>query len=128
MPIKLSCCTLGYARVTPVEEAIRRVAAIGFKAVDLYTGPPHLWPEDYSHEERMAVKKLIRDQGLQLTGFAVGGGGLALQYNFSSNRESLRKITLQYYKDNLELGNELGCPLINVLPDTCCTGLRENRQ
>lgn len=115
MAIRLSCCTLGYARTTPVEEAIKRISGIGYKAVDLYTGPPHLWPEDYSQKDRKEVKNLISDLGLTLTGFAVGGGGLALQYNFSSHRESLRKRTLQYYVDNLELASEFGCPLINVL-------------
>lgn len=115
MGIKLSCCTLGYNRIAPLEESIRRIARIGYKGVDLYTGPPHLWPEDYSTKERKEVKKLIDDLGLQLTGFAVGGGGLALQLNFSSNRESLRKLTLKYYVDNVELANEIGAPLINVL-------------
>ena len=115
MAIRLSCCTLGYTRTTPVEEAIRRIGSMGYKAVDLYTGPPHLWPEDYSRKERDGVKNLIKEMGMTLTGFAVGGGGLALQYNFSSHRESLRELTLKYYVDNLELANELGAPLINVL-------------
>lgn len=115
MTIKLSACTLGYNRVTPLDEAIRRIAKVGYKGVDLYTGPPHLWPEDYGEAERRAVKRLIADQGMELTGFAVAGGGLALQLNFSSHRESLRKLTLKYYTENVELANEMGCPLINVL-------------
>ena len=98
-----------------MDESIRRIGRIGFKGVDLYTGPPHLWPEDFSHAERAQVKKLISESGMELTGFAVSGGGLGLQYNFSSNRESLRKLTLKYYKENVELANELGAPLINVL-------------
>ncbi len=115
LTIKLSCCTLGYNRISPLEESIRRIGRIGYKGVDLYTGPPHLWPEDYSHEERLEVKKLIAGLHMELTGFAVGGGGLALQLNFSSHRESLRKLTLKYYVDNVELANEIGAPLINVL-------------
>jgi fructoselysine 3-epimerase len=115
LTIRLSCCTLGYNRTTSLEESIRRIARLGYKGVDLYTGAPHLWPEDYPHDERMRVKKLIAELNLQLTGFAVAGGGLALQLNFSSHRESLRKATLQYYVDNVELANEMGAPLINVL-------------
>lgn len=61
------------------------------------------------------MKRLIAELHLQLTGFAVGGGGLALQLNFSSHRESLRKSTLQYYIDNVEMASEMGAPLINVL-------------
>ncbi len=38
MSIKLSACTLGYNRQTTVEEAVRRIAKTGYKAVDLYTG------------------------------------------------------------------------------------------
>jgi protein FrlC len=115
MSIQLSACTLGYNRQTTVEEAVRRIANAGYKAVDLYTGAPHAWPQDYTKAEREALKKQISDQGLKLTGFAVAGGGLGLQYNFSSPRESIRKMTLQYYMDNIHLANELGCPLMNVL-------------
>ena len=115
MSIKLSACTLGYNRQTTVEEAVRRIANAGYKGVDLYTGAPHAWPEDYSKKERDSLKKLISDLGLKLTGFAVAGGGLGLQYNFSSPRESIRKRTVQYYIDNIRLADELGCPLMNVL-------------
>jgi protein FrlC len=115
MSIKLSACTLGYNRQTTVEEAVRRIAKIGYEGVDLYTGAPHAWPQDFSPEERRSMKKLISDLGLELTGFAVAGGGLGLQYNFSNPRESIRKLTLQYYKDNIKLAGDLGCPLMNVL-------------
>lgn len=115
MAIQLSACTLGYNRQTTVEEAVRRIANAGYKGVDLYTGAPHAWPQDYTKLEREALKKQISDLGLKLTGFAVAGGGLGLQYNFSSPRESIRKSTVQYYVDNIRLANELGCPLMNVL-------------
>jgi sugar phosphate isomerase/epimerase len=68
------------------------------------------------------VGKLIDSLGLHLTGFAVGGGGLALQLNFSSHRASLRKKTLEYYIDNVELAAELGCPGINVLTGNVAYG------
>jgi fructoselysine 3-epimerase len=115
MSIKLSACTLGYNRQVTVEEAVRRIASTGYEGVDLYTGAPHAWPQDYTQSERSGLRKLIESLGLKLTGFAVAGGGLGLQYNFSSPRESIRKGTLQYYKDNIHLANDLGCPLMNVL-------------
>ena len=115
MSIKLSACTLGYNRQTTLEEAVRRIANTGYKAVDLYTGAPHAWPQDFKKDERDSLKRLISQLGLKLTGFAVAGGGLGLQYNFSSPRESIRKNTLQYYLDNIHLADELGCPLMNVL-------------
>lgn len=115
MSIKLSACTLGYNRQTTVEEAVRRIASAGYEGVDLYTGAPHAWPQDYTKSERQSLKKLISDLHLKLTGFAVAGGGLGLQYNFSSPRESIRKGTIQYYIDNIHLAEELDCPLMNVL-------------
>ncbi len=98
-----------------MEDAIKRIAQIGYRGVDLFTGAPHLWPGDYSKEERKAVKDLIAKLGLKLTGFALAGGLLGLQYNFGSPRSSIRSLTRQYYLDNIELAHELGCPLINVL-------------
>lgn len=115
MSIKLSCCTLGYVRTATLEDSIRRIASLGYEAVDLFTGPPHAWPQDYSQAERKAVRSLIEKLGLKLTGFAVSGGLLGLQYNFSSHRESIRKLTLEYNKANIELAHDLGAPLFNIL-------------
>lgn len=113
---------MGYVRSAPLEEAVSRIAKFGYEGVDLYTGAPHLLPEDYGKDERAKVSELIRGLGLKLTGFAVGGGGLALQLNFSSHRESLRESTLKYYRDNVELAGEMGCPGINVLTGNVAHG------
>jgi len=113
--IKLSCCTLAYIVSTPLDEAIKRIANAGFQAIDLYTGPPHLYPGHYSSEERKSLKRLIETYGLKLTGFAVAGGILNLGINFSHPSKKVREETLDYYKANVELAAELDCPLINVL-------------
>lgn len=113
--IKISCCTLAYIVSTPLDEAIRRIASAGYKGLDIYTGAPHLYPAHYSAQERKEVKNLIEKLGLELTGFAVCGGILGLQINFSHPKKKVRDQTLQYYKDNIELAAEIGCPLINVL-------------
>jgi protein FrlC len=120
--MKLSCCTLAYIVSTPLDEAIRRIAEAGYKGVDLYTGPPHLYPSHYSEEERKAVRELIDDQRLELTGFAVAGGILNLGLNFSHPNKKVRDETLQYYKDNVTLAADIGCPLINVLTGHCLYG------
>lgn len=127
MPIKMSACTLGYARTSTVEEAIRRIATIGYEGVDLYTGAPHAWPQDYTQEDRRELKKLISSLGVKLTGFAVAGGLLGMQYNFSAPRESIRKLTVQYYKDNIKLGSDLGCPLMNVLTGNVLHGTSKDQ-
>lgn len=113
--IRLSCCTLAYIVSTPLDEAIKRIANAGYKGLDIYTGAPHLCPAHYSTEERKALEKLIEKFSLKLTGFAVVGGILGLGTNFSHPNKKVRDETLQYYKDNVELAAELGCPLINVL-------------
>jgi protein FrlC len=120
--MKLSCCTLAYIVSTPLDEAIRRIAETGFKGVDLFTGPPHILPSHYTAEERKAVKKLIEELDLELTGFAVAGGILDLGMNFSHPKKKVRDETLQYYKDNVNLAAEIGCPLINVLTGHCLYG------
>ncbi|HMF34963.1 MAG TPA: sugar phosphate isomerase/epimerase family protein, partial [Candidatus Lokiarchaeia archaeon] len=120
--MKLSCCTLAYIVSTPLEEAIRRIAEAGFKGVDLYTGPPHIYPQHYSDEDRKAVRALIDELGLELTGFAVAGGILNLGLNLSSPNPKIREDTLQYYKDNINLAAEIGAPLINILTGHCLCG------
>jgi protein FrlC len=120
--MKISCCTLAYIVSTPLDEAIRRIAEAGYKGVDLFTGPPHLYPSHYSADERKAVEKLIDQLGIELTGFAVAGGILNLGLNFSHPNKKVRDETLQYYKDNVDLAAQIGCPLINVLTGHCLYG------
>ena len=116
MSIQLSACYSGYNRQTTVEEAVKRIAIAGYKAVV------------FTPARRTRGHKIIRRQserlsrnkflilGLNCTGLCgsrcVSGSASP---NFSSPRESIRKMTVQYYLDNIRLAEELGCPLMNVL-------------
>ncbi len=94
---------------------MRRIRAAGYRGVDIFTGTPHLEPRDYNRDERKKVLKLAQSLGLKITGLALNGGRLNLGLNFSNPREVVRARTLQYYKENIDLAEELRCPMINIL-------------
>ena len=114
--MKLGFCTMGYLDYTTVEEAVRRIAKVGYEIVDFWAYSPHLGPDLYaSPEQRKTIKKLVADSGLETAGLSVNGGGLALHINFSHSIEQIRKTSVAYYKACVDLAKDIACPRINMI-------------
>ena len=114
--MKLGFCTMGYLDYTIVEEAVRRIAKAGYEIVDFWAYSPHLGPDIYAEKkQREAIKKLVADCGLQTAALSVNGGGLALHINFSHSIEQIRKISVNYYKECVDLARDIDCPMINMI-------------
>jgi len=114
--MRLGFCTMGYLDYTTVEEAIKRIAKVGYEVIDFWAYSPHLGPDIYStKQQREQIKKLVNDNGLETVGFSVNGGGLALHVNFSHSIEQIRKSSVQYYKECVDLAKDIDCPLVNII-------------
>ena len=114
--MKLGFCTMGYLDYTTVEEAVKRIARTGYDVIDFWAYSPHLGPDLYStRQQRAAVKKLVADNGLETAALSVNGGGLALHINFSHCIEQIRKTSVEYYKQCVELAVDIDCPRINMI-------------
>jgi protein FrlC len=60
----------------PLEEAIRRLAAIGYDGVEIGCAAPHAWPAYLSTERRAELRRLLNSCGLQAVSLlATPGGG-----------------------------------------------------
>ena len=112
--MKLSSCTMIYLDYTTLEEAICRIAKTGFQGVDIWAYSPHL-DVVCDHGDRQEIRKLVEDQGLEITALSVVGGALAREYNFSHSKEWVRCDTLDYYKKCVDVAAEIGCPRVNVI-------------
>ncbi|MDY6914181.1 MAG: sugar phosphate isomerase/epimerase family protein [Planctomycetota bacterium] len=113
--MELGFCTMGYLDYTTVEEAIRRIAKTGYKAIDFWAYSPHLGPDLYDKTKRREIKKQVKDAGLKTVALSVNGGGLALHINFSHCIEQIRNSSVEYYKQCVDLAKDIDCPLINMI-------------
>jgi fructoselysine 3-epimerase len=82
----------------PLDEAIRRIAAIGYDGVEIGCAAPHAWPAYLNKERRAELRSLLRDCGLQavsLLATPAGGPG----FNPASPLTEEREATVRYYNE-----------------------------
>lgn len=113
--MKLGFCTMGYLPYADLEESIRRIADIGYEAIDFWAYSPHLDPRHYDAEDRKRIRQLVDRLGLEIAGLSVQGGGLGMHLNFSHSSPKVRKDTVDYYLDCVDLAADVGAPLINLI-------------
>jgi len=113
--MRLGFCTMGYLDYTTVEEAIRRIARLGYEVIDFWAYSPHLGPDLYDTQKRLEIKQLVADVGLDAVALSVNGGGLALHLNFSHSIPEIRKATVEYYIDCVDLAADVGTPIVNMI-------------
>ncbi len=100
-------------------EALTRIAALGFRGVELMCDRPHLYPPDFQGPELEALKRQILDAGLKVTNlnsftlFAVGDTYLPSWIEPDVER---REIRVRHTLRCLEIAALLGCANISVPP------------
>ncbi|MBW1981170.1 MAG: sugar phosphate isomerase/epimerase [Deltaproteobacteria bacterium] len=100
-------------------EAVERIAALGFKGVEIMCDRPHLYPADYSEEDLARLSGLIKSHNLKLTNlnsftlFAVGNTYLP---SWIEPEEERRKVRIHHTVRCLKLAKFLGCANISVPP------------
>ncbi|MFQ6079724.1 MAG: sugar phosphate isomerase/epimerase family protein [Thermodesulfobacteriota bacterium] len=113
--MKLGFCTMGYVPYTELDEAIHRIANMGYEVIDFWAYSPHLDPRHYDKEGRKHIRQLVEKVGLEIAGLSVQGGGLGMQFNFSHSNPKVRKDTVEYYLDCVDLAADVGSPVVNLI-------------
>jgi fructoselysine 3-epimerase len=91
----------------PLDEAIRRIAAIGYDGVEIGCAAPHAWPAYLNKERRAELRNLLEACGLQAVSLlATPGGGPG--FNPASPLEEEREATVRYYNEVIDLALDLG--------------------
>src|ERR1700751_2379652 len=91
----------------PLDEAIRRLAAIGYDGVEIGCAAPHAWPGYLNKERRAELRNLLETCGLQAVSLlATPGGGPG--FNPASLWAEEREATIRYYNEVIELALDLG--------------------
>ena len=91
----------------PFEETVRRIAKIGYDGLELGCAQPQAWPYYLGREERMQMRRILKEHQLAVSSMlpAPGGGPGG---NIASSCEKERCWTVQYWKDCIDLGLEIG--------------------
>jgi protein FrlC len=90
----------------PLDEAIRRIAAIGYDGVEIGCAAPHAWPAYLNKERRAELRALLTDCGLQAVSLlATPGGGPG--FNPASPLAEEREATVRYYNEVVDLALDL---------------------
>ena len=103
--------TIGPYADKPVEfdTVCKKLAALGYDALELGSFPPHPNPDDLpTKESRLVVKKMISDHGLQISGIAANLWGEKL-----INTDDPSKYIAEF-KKNCEFSADLGIKTIRV--------------
>jgi protein FrlC len=113
--MNLSFCTMGYLEYCTVEETVKRIAALGYDGIDFWAYSPHLGPDIYDRQERKDVLALVKRHHLKVTGLAVAGGALNLNLNISHSNPKIRRKSIDYLKECVDLAADMEAPLINLI-------------
>jgi protein FrlC len=89
------------------EETVKRLAKIGYDGIEIGCAQPQAWPYYLNAEKRKNMKKILSDNRLAVASMlpAPGGGPGG---NIASAEPEERKWTVQYWKDCIDLGIEIG--------------------
>jgi len=91
----------------PYEDTIRRVASTGFKAIELIAWTNQFLDEVYTKKGITSLKKTLADEGVGLSQFVMS------MHDFASTEAPKRAAALDQFKRVVEVGKELGSPIIN---------------
>jgi sugar phosphate isomerase/epimerase len=93
----------------PYEDAIRRIAGLGFKAIELIAWNRDYLDDYYTKPKIADLKKALKDEGIMLSQF------VSTPHDLSSDDKDKRAAAVEHWKRTVEVGAELGSPIINMV-------------
>lgn len=98
----------------PLHEAIKRIAEFGYQGVEIWGGRPHAYRQDLSGREIEALKGLIEEEGLDVSGF------IPAQFGYPTNlciaNEQVRQDSIAYLQEEIRVAATFGAPLVSLCP------------
>ena len=91
----------------PLDEAVRRIAAIGYDGLEIGCAAPHAWPAYLSKERRKELRDLLDACGLEAVSLLPTPGG-GPGFNPASPLPEERDATVHYYNEVIDLALDLG--------------------
>jgi sugar phosphate isomerase/epimerase len=96
----------------PYEDALRRIAGLGFRAVELIAWNRDVLDEYYTPQRIKALRRLLADEGLELSEFVSTPPGMA------SPDRATRDQAVEHFRRMIDVAVELGATLVNTVAPT----------
>jgi sugar phosphate isomerase/epimerase len=104
-------------------EAVRRLAAIGYRGIEIMADVPHAWPAYLLDEQKRAIRQALADQQLAISNinaFMMNAVSDARQRYWHPSwiepDRHYRQIRIDHTRRSLTLARELGAPSITTEP------------
>lgn len=108
MPLTVGACTYSWLWDRPLEDAVHRIADMGFTYFELMSHVPHCWPRGWSSAERATFRRLYESRGLRLTSV----NPTFLDLNMASPNPGIRQETITQLRETIELAHDLGAEIV----------------
>ncbi len=120
--MKLAFSSNAYLQFS-IEETIRRIAAIGYRGIELLADVPHAWPAGLLPERREAIRRALDEHALTISNInafmmnAVGDPRQPYWHpGWTDPDPHYRAIRREHTKRSLQLAKDLGAPHITTEP------------
>jgi protein FrlC len=91
----------------PLDEAIRRLARIGYDGIEIGAAAPHAYPEYLDKDRRKELRRLLDDNGIAVSAMLPAPGG-GPGFNVASPLAAERRNAIEQYKQVAQLCSDLG--------------------
>lgn len=108
MTMWIGACTWPVNWNPPFDNAIKKIAELGFKSTELAIWHPDQIATYYTPEKNRELRKLIEGLGLKLTSVFYN------LYGKGSPDPQVRARSVENFKRGLDVLEQLGCPLVNT--------------
>ena len=113
-----------------LNDAIEKIARIGFKGVEILGDRPHLYPPDFDENQLARLNDVLVKNDMKVTNlnsftlFAVGDTYLPSWIEPDKDR---REIRIQHTLDSLKVAQQIGCPNISIPPGGPLDGMARSQ-
>jgi len=104
--------TYSYVRAVEAEVCLVRLAELGFCEFELMVHPGHLWPLEFSAEQRRALGRLIERNGWTLTALNMPN----IDINIAAAAPEMRAYSLDLLSEVVWLAGDLGARGVVIGP------------
>ena len=115
MSLIVGASTYCYLFDNTLEATLERIAAMGFKQVEIMACPPHIWVRDLDGKARKALRQKIESYGLQV--FSTQPG-LWPELCLASTNPGIRGEAVRQMRENIQLLHDLGGKVLGTMPGT----------
>ena len=116
--MKLAYSSNAYRKAS-IEDAIDRIAGLGFRAMELMADQPHAWPKSVTDDRIKLIRRRLDQRELQLSNinaFMMNAVQDFWHPSWIEPDEDFRRLRIEHTRDALTMAEKLGASCITTEP------------